>query len=155
MKPGFVYLAVAPDGRHKIGLSINPKARLPQVTAGMELLHQIETDDMDWLEARMFEEYADQRISCEWFDLSAADVERFCSVSIMNRPPDIPDPSMVKYRTLAVQIPVEIYELLLKRAAADKRARGNLTRMTMILFAEALGAKLPPMKQLRPVYVEE
>jgi hypothetical protein len=89
MTPGFVYLFRAENGLYKIGRSECPLRRLSEFAAFpvlVEFVHQIRTDDMGWLEARLHRKYAGQRVRGEWFALSVTDVAGLCAVEVHDRP---------------------------------------------------------------------
>src|ERR1051326_7588510 len=68
-QPGYVYIAAAEGGLYKIGQSRNPEKRLKRfsdVPFGLQLLHQIETDDCRWLERRLHDQFWESRVSGEW-----------------------------------------------------------------------------------------
>lgn len=82
LRPGYVYLMKS--GRHhKIGLSAAPGRREYEVAIQMpekvELVHSIETDDMEGIERYWHRRFADRRANGEWFRLSAAQVRAFKS----------------------------------------------------------------------------
>lgn len=84
----FVYLMEA-AGLVKIGKAHNPKKRLRQLQncpVQVQLLHQIETDCMSWLESYLHSLYATCRVQGEWFRLSASDIARLKSIERMDRP---------------------------------------------------------------------
>ena len=77
-KPGFVYLLRGND-QHKIGRTKHVDDRMKQISQKLpfeiELVHAIETDDTETLEAQLHDRFADRRLKGEWFDLSEQDVK--------------------------------------------------------------------------------
>jgi hypothetical protein len=89
---GFVYL-IRGAGKHKIGRSKDPTARLEQIATGphrLELLHQIATDDTAKLEAYFHRAFAHRRVRGEWFKLDAAELVAFMSVAAYHDEADLP-----------------------------------------------------------------
>src|ERR1051326_7180735 len=87
-QPGYVYIAAAEGGLYKIGQSRNPEKRLKRfsdVPFGLQLLHQIETDDCRWLERRLHDQFWESRVSGEWFRLSKDEVAGLCEIKSYNR----------------------------------------------------------------------
>lgn len=77
---GFVYLLKS--GRyHKIGHSNDPSRRAYelrlQLPEQLKMLHRIETDDPEGIEAYWHRRFADKRANGEWFALSPADIAAF------------------------------------------------------------------------------
>jgi DNA-binding XRE family transcriptional regulator len=74
---GFVYLLRADNGLHKIGRSGCPDERMKAfgtLPVAVELIHQIRTDDMEWLEDELHNLYAPSRVRGEWFRLTEEEV---------------------------------------------------------------------------------
>src|SRR5262245_52461929 len=86
---GYVYLIEGDEGCFKIGKSRNPDARVLQLAAGFSgdlgLVHQIQTDDMRWLEGLLHRKFAGQRIRGEWFALDDKDLARLSRVAVWNK----------------------------------------------------------------------
>jgi hypothetical protein len=85
---GFVYLILASTGPVKIGRSRHPAKRLKQLAAlpfTVQLIHQIETDDMVWLERKLHREFSAHRVNGEWFHLPDEDIRRLRSYSRIER----------------------------------------------------------------------
>jgi hypothetical protein len=86
---GYVYLIEGDEGCFKIGKSRNPDARVLQLGTGFSgdlgLVHQIQTDDMRWLESLLHRKFAGQRVRGEWFSLSENDLARLQRVAIWNK----------------------------------------------------------------------
>ena len=76
------------DGR-TIGKSINPRKRIDDLQNGtpldLDLVHQIATDDMEWLERLWHRKFAALCIRGEWFLLGNEDVARFTRVALWNQ----------------------------------------------------------------------
>lgn len=76
-RPGFIYLLCG-AGYYKIGLSKNVDKRITKIAPKMpfevELVHTIETDDMEKAERFLHEKFADKRTKGEWFELDEADM---------------------------------------------------------------------------------
>ena len=73
--PGYVYLigSSKENGKHKIGLSINPIERLKYIrieAPDAEIWHLIRCDDMLKAERILHQEYFSYRVQGEWFDLN-------------------------------------------------------------------------------------
>lgn len=93
MKPGFVYIAIRPDGVFKIGASIAPQSRmksLGQLSPGIKLVHTIESADHKHIEEWLHTAFAHRLIKYEWYALDLFDVELLKSVVKMNSPADAP-----------------------------------------------------------------
>lgn len=77
-RPGFVYLIRAGD-LCKIGMTISVESRLSSLQSSsslpIELLHVIETTDMDTTETALHEKFQNKRVNGEWFNLSLEDIE--------------------------------------------------------------------------------
>src|SRR3954465_10366052 len=74
---GFVYLILASTGPVKIGRSRHPAKRLKQLATlpfTVQLVHQIQTDDMVWLEGKLHRDFSTQRINGEWFNLTSEQI---------------------------------------------------------------------------------
>lgn len=83
---GYVYLLKS--GRFfKIGYSKSPGRRVYEMDIKLpdpvQLIHQIQTDDPQGIEAYWHRRFADRRRRGEWFDLSAADVAAFRARKVM------------------------------------------------------------------------
>ena len=78
-RSGFVYLLCAKNGLYKIGLSVDPSARLKsinkQMSGNASLLHTIPADDRYAAERCLHEMFASKRQEGEWFSLSSGDVD--------------------------------------------------------------------------------
>jgi len=79
---GFVYLVHDGAGAYKIGHTKDLAKRIwdqiqPAYPRKLELIHAIETDEADALEAYWHERFADKRMNGEWFDLTEDDVKLF------------------------------------------------------------------------------
>jgi hypothetical protein len=81
---GYVYV-LAGGGYYKIGKTIDIDSRLdqiePQLPFEVELVHTIETDDIDILEDELHERYAAKRTNGEWFQLSESDIKNLKRMS--------------------------------------------------------------------------
>jgi DNA-binding XRE family transcriptional regulator len=78
MSAGFVYLFRADNGLLKIGRSGSPRDRLKAfacLPVAVELIHQIRTNDMEWLEGELHQLYAARHVRGEWFRLTEEEVE--------------------------------------------------------------------------------
>lgn len=77
---GKVYL-MAGGGYHKIGKTINLKERYKQIGLvlpfELTLLHSIQTNDIDALEAYWHNRFGDKHCNREWFSLTPEDVSEF------------------------------------------------------------------------------
>ncbi len=72
---------------YKIGKTTNFKQRLGQIKLqlpyAVEVVHTIETDDINGIERYWHKRFADKRANGEWFVLTEADVAAFKSRSRM------------------------------------------------------------------------
>jgi hypothetical protein len=86
---GYVYLVEGDEGCFQIGKSINPEGRVAILNTGFHgdlgLVHQIQTDDMGWLENLLHRKLAVWRVRGEWFLLSSQDIARLQRVAVWNR----------------------------------------------------------------------
>lgn len=77
---GVVYL-LSMNGYFKIGKSITPDQRYQQLKILLpekpELVHEIQTNDVDYAERHWHLRFATQRTNGEWFKLSVNDVDEF------------------------------------------------------------------------------
>lgn len=75
---GYIYL-LSGGGYHKIGKTIDLDKRLsqiyPKLPFEVELIHWIETDDIDGFEESLHERFADKRTNGEWFELNQEDID--------------------------------------------------------------------------------
>lgn len=84
-KPGYIYLAKAGEGYHKIGRSQNVEVRIREI--GLQLpfpvkvLHVIPAKDMYLSERNFHEQYAHCHLNGEWFALTEDDVKTICSIT--------------------------------------------------------------------------
>jgi hypothetical protein len=98
MEPGFVYLMRGEEpagyrnyGRIKIGKSSAPRQREKDFSGypfPVQLLHQIVTNDMTWLESRLHRKYQPDRDHREWFSLGDAEVWALRRCLVLDRVPD-------------------------------------------------------------------
>jgi hypothetical protein len=122
MSLGFVYLFRSENGLYKIGRSEAPLRRLSEFAAfpvAVEFVHQIQTDDMGWLEASLHRKYAGQRVRGEWFALSVTDVAGLCAIEAQDRPAE-PEEESTRPTGPAmptVKIDAEVYRLVRTVAA--------------------------------------
>jgi len=83
-KSGYVYLLRADNGLYKIGKTTCLDRRITELSIKLpyelELIHAVESDNIDVLEQLLHEQFADKRVRGEWFALSARDVEFICSL---------------------------------------------------------------------------
>lgn len=82
--PGYVYLARAETGEHKIGRSKNPKERIKvfdtKMPVDVEIVHVIKDDDYILAEEELQKEFREKREKGEWFDLNKRDIDFICSL---------------------------------------------------------------------------
>jgi len=78
-KRGYVYLLRADNGLYKIGKTNYLDRRITDLSIKLpyklDLIHSIESENMDALEQSLHERFADKRVRDEWFALNAEDVE--------------------------------------------------------------------------------
>jgi hypothetical protein len=83
---GVVYLLQS-GGYYKIGKSTKPDdryARLAiQLPEPVKVVHEIETNDVDFLERHWHRHFHDKRLNGEWFALTDEDVEEFCKYRVL------------------------------------------------------------------------
>jgi len=83
---GYVYLVQCGD-RFKIGMSKDPTKRIKQlassaaISAPLELICTIKTEDAKQLEAALHDRFSDNRVYHEWFTLSPQDVQSIKELS--------------------------------------------------------------------------
>jgi hypothetical protein len=97
MQSGYVYLLrgigalnFMGGDLYKIGKSATPDRRTKDFSGypwPVELLHQISTSDMGWLESRLHRQYACTRQHGEWFALSRSDLKRLLAIKVLDRCP--------------------------------------------------------------------
>jgi hypothetical protein len=77
--PGYVYFLKSENGKVKIGKTANIKERMQtlkrQIPLALSLEHYFETRDMKAVERMFHEEFSDNRLEGEWFDLPARTIE--------------------------------------------------------------------------------
>lgn len=81
-RPDNVYIIRASNGYCKIGISYNPKKRFKELqrqaatwAIELELIHIIVSKNAYGLEQTLHKRFAEQRVTGEWFLLTAPDVE--------------------------------------------------------------------------------
>ncbi len=86
--PGYVYLIAGAPAHFKIGKAAKPKTRMSHLQNGssskLQMVHEIPTNDMGWLEEFWHTKFRAQHIRGEWFELSNEDVARFVNVAVWN-----------------------------------------------------------------------
>jgi hypothetical protein len=153
MKPGFVYLIRAENGLIKIGRSADPAERLLQFSSlpvAVELIHQIATNDMAWLEAELHAEYASQRVRGEWFSLSPADVKALAHMKTRDRDTSSEAEGAKdfhKKRVVQVHAPLELSEALNRLTDMTRRTRPVELVLALERHLEAEGLWPPPPPQ--------
>src|SRR5262245_58826938 len=78
-------------GRIKIGKSSAPRQREKDFSGypfPVQLLHQIATNDMTWLESRLHRQYQPDRDHGEWFSLEDGEVRALLRCQVVDRVPD-------------------------------------------------------------------
>lgn len=89
LKFGYVYVARAENGLHKIGRSKNPEDRVRGFAGAImpfiiELVHTIPSNDYVQAEKLLHQRYAHCRRVGEWFDLSERDLDKLLDVRQLN-----------------------------------------------------------------------
>lgn len=82
--PGYIYIAYAPTGHHKIGLSKNPGARIKQLNNTpyeVTIIHTFPANHARIAEEVLHTEFSSKRVRGEWFALSQEDVTWLCSIT--------------------------------------------------------------------------
>ena len=91
-RKGGIYLVTIPcmSGFYKIGKTIDIDQRVYQFglifPEKPKLVHQIETNHIDYAEKHWHQRFAHRRANGEWFGLASEDVQEFCRCSQMSFP---------------------------------------------------------------------
>lgn len=86
---GYVYLFRADTGVYKIGSSKDPSARLQSLGTmpfGLELLHQMPSNDPHWVERMLHKRFGPKRVRGEWFALDEREVAAIIATARCDRP---------------------------------------------------------------------
>ena len=88
-KFGYVYIARAENGLHKIGKAKNPEQRVRGFAGAVmpfviELIHTIESNDALQAESILHRRYQHRRRVGEWFELSERDVDALLEITTIN-----------------------------------------------------------------------
>jgi hypothetical protein len=84
-RPGFVYLAYAETGQHKIGISKNPQERIKVfdtiMPINVQLVHAFAADDAKEAENILHTKFESKRRDGEWFNLDESDINLILGIS--------------------------------------------------------------------------
>jgi hypothetical protein len=82
---GFTYLMVDSNGLYKIGYSKDPATRLKKITSKanpVSIVCQIRNTNCAYLEYELHTKFHERRISGEWFELTAEDVDYITALAV-------------------------------------------------------------------------
>lgn len=151
-KAGFVYLIRAENGLTKIGRSLDPPRRLIDLDISaveIELLHQIQTDDMVWLEGYLHGRYDACHKRKEWFDLTTEDISELLAVKQWNRPADwVPEPRRIEGHPYAIHIPSILWNHLCEESKRTSRPIRQIMIETIQQHYSIEDSELPAQKRL-------